>query len=414
MAEQRKPGYRALSFLLSKKRVVELREIAQELGYQFKSGVLKARMVEVLGDIMLKEPVRIIRSAFHYELKAWRDIIDGKMTAEEAELARYPYELNRFALVYITETRVGGRTSLLCFQEDMAERLRPLIDRELLRRESDGSLEMEKLALGLANAYGFTDLFQILDHLAMLEKHLGRKIDDEELDTIMYPILCITRPSEDKEMPLISPLVEFGGIGDDVQWDLKPKQFDLQTLLALGEMPYPKFRGKYADNLKKTLTKYADNDITTPESMMRQFFIDKQRKMDSFQLPDLSGFKIEAMNDAQEAIQAIIEFMNGVPYWRLMGNSSEETARKDMQKMRAEGRTPKISIGPSMRAMGIESWEQVQEMARKGEDFPPFPGDMPFGEAPFADPYVRTEKKVGRNDPCPCGSGKKYKHCCGR
>ena len=22
--------------------------------------------------------------------------------------------------------------------------------------------------------------------------------------------------------------------------------------------------------------------------------------------------------------------------------------------------------------------------------------------------------KVGRNDPCPCGSGKKYKHCCGR
>jgi preprotein translocase subunit SecA len=27
---------------------------------------------------------------------------------------------------------------------------------------------------------------------------------------------------------------------------------------------------------------------------------------------------------------------------------------------------------------------------------------------------VRQEKKVGRNDPCPCGSGKKYKHCHGR
>ena len=26
----------------------------------------------------------------------------------------------------------------------------------------------------------------------------------------------------------------------------------------------------------------------------------------------------------------------------------------------------------------------------------------------------RTGKKVGRNEPCPCGSGKKYKHCCGR
>lgn len=26
---------------------------------------------------------------------------------------------------------------------------------------------------------------------------------------------------------------------------------------------------------------------------------------------------------------------------------------------------------------------------------------------------VKREKKVGRNDDCPCGSGKKYKKCCG-
>jgi len=26
----------------------------------------------------------------------------------------------------------------------------------------------------------------------------------------------------------------------------------------------------------------------------------------------------------------------------------------------------------------------------------------------------RDEPKVGRNDPCPCGSGKKFKKCCGQ
>ena len=31
---------------------------------------------------------------------------------------------------------------------------------------------------------------------------------------------------------------------------------------------------------------------------------------------------------------------------------------------------------------------------------------------PFDMPYVRETPKVGRNDPCPCGSGKKYKKCC--
>jgi len=25
---------------------------------------------------------------------------------------------------------------------------------------------------------------------------------------------------------------------------------------------------------------------------------------------------------------------------------------------------------------------------------------------------MKTRQKIGRNDPCPCGSGKKYKKCC--
>jgi preprotein translocase subunit SecA len=35
-------------------------------------------------------------------------------------------------------------------------------------------------------------------------------------------------------------------------------------------------------------------------------------------------------------------------------------------------------------------------------------------QAEPATPYVREGRKVGRNEPCPCGSGKKYKHCHGR
>jgi preprotein translocase subunit SecA len=35
------------------------------------------------------------------------------------------------------------------------------------------------------------------------------------------------------------------------------------------------------------------------------------------------------------------------------------------------------------------------------------------GEATSAVQTVRRGKKVGRNEPCPCGSGKKFKKCCG-
>lgn len=37
-----------------------------------------------------------------------------------------------------------------------------------------------------------------------------------------------------------------------------------------------------------------------------------------------------------------------------------------------------------------------------------------FGGTGKPQPVVKKEKKVGRNDPCPCGSGKKYKKCCGK
>ncbi|OGV55932.1 MAG: hypothetical protein A2X49_08075 [Lentisphaerae bacterium GWF2_52_8] len=29
-------------------------------------------------------------------------------------------------------------------------------------------------------------------------------------------------------------------------------------------------------------------------------------------------------------------------------------------------------------------------------------------------PFIRTQPKIGRNEPCSCGSGKKYKKCCGK
>ncbi|MGD1278081.1 MAG: SEC-C metal-binding domain-containing protein [Tepidisphaeraceae bacterium] len=39
--------------------------------------------------------------------------------------------------------------------------------------------------------------------------------------------------------------------------------------------------------------------------------------------------------------------------------------------------------------------------------------DQPQGQAAAVKQIVRDAPKVGRNDPCPCGSGKKYKKCCG-
>jgi len=52
--------------------------------------------------------------------------------------------------------------------------------------------------------------------------------------------------------------------------------------------------------------------------------------------------------------------------------------------------------------------DEVSALAEDEAD-PQAEGDVAAAAAP-----VRTEQKIGRNEPCPCGSGKKYKHCHGQ
>ncbi|PLX77283.1 MAG: preprotein translocase subunit SecA [Desulfuromonas sp.] len=53
--------------------------------------------------------------------------------------------------------------------------------------------------------------------------------------------------------------------------------------------------------------------------------------------------------------------------------------------------------------------EQMEEQQRKQKTFL----DRHSGSDQAGKTFSRDEEKVGRNDPCPCGSGKKYKKCCG-
>lgn len=63
----------------------------------------------------------------------------------------------------------------------------------------------------------------------------------------------------------------------------------------------------------------------------------------------------------------------------------------------------------SSRAFLLNKYEK--RIKRIMEDIEPFWGEME--DYSSEEPYRRTSPKIGRNAPCPCGSGKKYKNCCG-
>jgi preprotein translocase subunit SecA len=61
----------------------------------------------------------------------------------------------------------------------------------------------------------------------------------------------------------------------------------------------------------------------------------------------------------------------------------------------------------------VENVRTVHPSSDSGVQAEPENGEVAVAEAPKQKP-VRVGQKVGRNDPCPCGSGKKYKHCHGK
>ena len=54
-----------------------------------------------------------------------------------------------------------------------------------------------------------------------------------------------------------------------------------------------------------------------------------------------------------------------------------------------------------------------QRRTQRTQEYKPSAAAKP-GAAPAKQTVVASQKKIGRNEPCPCGSGKKYKKCCGR
>ena len=73
-------------------------------------------------------------------------------------------------------------------------------------------------------------------------------------------------------------------------------------------------------------------------------------------------------------------------------------------------------IGPLEDAIGeLSGWYAFSDAAQQDQarrTTRPGHGHLAYADTP--PPFVDPFKGVGRNDPCPCGSGKKFKSCCGR
>ncbi len=123
----------------------------------------------------------------------------------------------------------------------------------------------------------------------------------------------------------------------------------------------------------------------------------------------LIEYKMEAFDMFQATVEAIqedaVKYVYRLTLVREPGRAAGRLGASRQRRLVLQ----KEELQPYRMAAGLEGMGPVPDAGHGREAAPA----VAQGETSRREP-VRVGPKVGRNDPCPCGSGKKYKKCCGR
>ena len=131
-------------------------------------------------------------------------------------------------------------------------------------------------------------------------------------------------------------------------------------------------------------------------------------------------YRFEYKREAFELFSAMLDrvkFETVSVLTKLEVRTQEEISREEAERMEQQRRAMRAFQAQHSELPSVLSGDQPA--AETGQPQPSLPGSPAPGARPLPPPpetqgtFVRAERKVGRNEPCPCGSGKKYKNCHG-
>lgn len=286
----------------------------------------------------------------------------------------------------------------------------------------------------MANLYGIIPLRKALEIIQSQNPQLVTEAEFcafAEIARHEFGYYCILGEEEliagkqKKHSPLDREIIDLGLLDEDVDTYCEIKR------LQQGK-PY------YIPD-KEELLCYADPSycLKTPEVTALKAFL-----MDTLALSDdlATTFLEDLVFDARVQEDRLQEHLNQLESWGVTFGSDAKVQRfitlyqnfhnamrlpcnrgctpDELMMMRSpEERLPKsISFGPNIRQMLADGTMNATEL-RNGILTADLPDDalrLSILKELSAMEKASPGKKIGRNDPCPCGSGKKYKHCCGR
>ncbi|WP_246943574.1 SEC-C metal-binding domain-containing protein [Bacillus pinisoli] len=346
---------------------IELDSIRKKLEIKGASSLKKDQLITVLQESIPQhlESVCLTWDSERFDLVA--------SVASSGGYVKAPY-LDSFQISYLRDSGLVVTGSLhgeriLAVPEELIKPILSLRNNIEVRAKIKRNTEWVRLTYGLLHYYGTLRADQMFD---MLEKYMNEKLDLREYLNVIHDAKAYSKEIK----------IDETGFSNRRVFD--PKQvikehemrkgvpfypFSKEQLLTAGEPGYIEITKSF-QQVVSFLTKQFE--ISKEDAVLYVsecvFAARSGASLNSVIQYLANLIKIDSEDTFQALTNHIIYLMNNTKQWYLKGHTSMELKEQK------------------------PSNQQTNQLSN---------------------PSSTTEEKIGRNDPCPCGSGKKYKKCCG-
>lgn len=332
------------------------------------------------------------------------------VTIEQSEFNRYIYWYGRFNNRLLTATAEDGTSYVAS----------PDLDLEIVKQKTEkfaGDLdyiicpaaELRKISGDISERSEWVDVLFTCLYYAM-------KVPAEMASEILEEIFCCVM-NGDTLPEVISVLYEMAEeVCEEISIALRCEIWGCISGLML-ELELPMLKGRSRNNYgeEKTVSPWTidmceaacGNVLANSKTkQMQEFPVEIQEMMyNATCFADTKAMDVLWKYHKKEKVKSE-EFLYLLADAYITGGEFERASDVLRELERSSKRAEKAAAVLRIRLeQGADVMDEPWESA---DDF------WDFEEEPFQMPYVRGERKIGRNEPCPCGSGKKYKHCCGK
>lgn len=360
-----------LSEVLKKHTVKELREISKAFGIQGYSKLKKDELIEYVEASLLnyENAKQVFLCADEEEMEVFKQSLDSEIQVKQEDFYKCVYFFVS-GYYYLTED------NSIIVPDEVKDLYKQLFTAEFIAEKERFDLVI-KYCVACSNLYGIVPYAKVVE---IFNEQNEEKTCNEELLADYHNLglreVFFELQGEYLVHEAIDGEDEFNSLLDQ-QSDKPYFVPDKETLLKYAEDDYFEKNAAY-----QKLKEYITANIIENEE-------DAEDLCSDLQLACCFG---EGPADAlNQFLSREIEFSSEDQVYEIGQLLSELNNTTRMWDNR--GYTP-----VELKDLGIEvETPKMTEM-------------MPMKQTT----YVREGKKIGRNDKCPCGSGKKYKHCCGR